>query len=76
MGLENYIFWSEIGSDYLENRMAHPHQEFPGVPPLHPQAHNKGLLRKGLTKYVCYKEVSLCINVLFLRFYFNWGEKH
>ena len=30
MGVENDIFWSEIG---LENWAAHPHQEFPGVPP-------------------------------------------
>ena len=32
-GVENDIFWSEMGQD-LENRAAHPHQEFPGVPPL------------------------------------------
>ena len=31
-GVKNDIFWSDIGSD-LENRAAHPHQEFPGVPP-------------------------------------------
>ena len=31
-GVENYIFWSEIGSG-LENRAAHPHLEFQGVPP-------------------------------------------
>ena len=32
-GVENDIFWSEMGQD-LENRAAHPHQEFPGVTPL------------------------------------------
>ena len=31
-GLENFIVCSEIGSG-LENRAAHPHQEFRGVPP-------------------------------------------
>ena len=30
-GVKNDIFWSEIGD--LENRAAHPHQEFPGVLP-------------------------------------------
>ena len=30
--MENYIFWSESGQD-LENRGAHHHQDFPGVPP-------------------------------------------
>ena len=30
--MENFIVWSEIGSG-LENRVAHPHQEFRGVPP-------------------------------------------
>ena len=33
-GVENDIFWSEIGPcQELENRAAHPHQEFSGVPP-------------------------------------------
>ena len=32
-GVEKDIFWSEMGQD-LENRAAHPHQEFPGVHPL------------------------------------------
>ena len=32
-GVENYIFWSEIKAQDLENRAAHPHQEFSGVPP-------------------------------------------
>ena len=32
MDVENFIVWSEIGSA-LENRAAHPHQEFRGVPP-------------------------------------------
>ena len=32
-GLENNIFWSEIGSAFVENRVTHPHQEFPGLPP-------------------------------------------
>ena len=31
-GVENYIFWSEIGSGFGD-RAAHPHLEFPGVPP-------------------------------------------
>ena len=30
--MENFIVWSEIGSG-LENRVAHPHQKFRGVPP-------------------------------------------
>ena len=29
-GVENDIFWFEIGQD-LKNRMAHPHLEFPAV---------------------------------------------
>ena len=49
-------------------------QEYP--PPSTSPRHNKVLSRKGLSKYVCYKEVSLYIKVLFLRCYFNWGEKH
>ena len=28
-GVNNHIFWSERGQN-LENRVAHPHQEFPG----------------------------------------------
>ena len=31
-GVKNDIIWSEIGPG-LENRAAHPHQGFPGVPP-------------------------------------------
>ena len=30
-GVENDTFWSEIGS--VENRAAHPHQDFPGLIP-------------------------------------------
>ena len=30
MGVENGIFWSEIGSGFGD---AHPHQKFQGVPP-------------------------------------------
>jgi len=32
IGAENDIFWSTKGSGFGEQR-AHPHQEFPGVPP-------------------------------------------
>ena len=32
MGVENYIFGLKSGQD-LKNWAAHPHQEFPGVPP-------------------------------------------
>lgn len=32
-GVEDDIFWSEIGSEFgAENGAAHPHKEFPGVP--------------------------------------------
>ena len=31
-GVENGIFWSEIGSGF-GNRAAHPYQEFRGAPP-------------------------------------------
>ena len=33
MSVKNDIFWPEIGSGMGENQAAHPHQEFPGVPP-------------------------------------------
>ena len=31
-GVENYIFWFEIGTGFGEPA-THPHKEFPGVPP-------------------------------------------
>ena len=38
MGVENYIFWSEIRSGF-EEQGGTPHQEFPGVsPPPTPRA--------------------------------------
>ena len=35
MGVENDIFWSEIGLGF-GGPSPHPHQEFPGVPPRAP----------------------------------------
>ena len=41
MGVENAIFWSEIGQD-LVNQVTHPHQEFPGVSsPVSPRSSRK-----------------------------------
>ena len=37
-GVENDIFGSEIMGQDFENGAAHPHQEFPGVPPPPPRA--------------------------------------
>ena len=37
-GVKNDIFWSEIGD--LENRAAHPHQEFPRSTPTPPSTLN------------------------------------
>ena len=31
--MENDILWSEMVGKDLEDQAAHPHQEFPGVPP-------------------------------------------
>ena len=48
MGVENYIFWSEIRSGF-EEQGGTPHQEFPGVsPPPTPRAcsHEQKLQKK------------------------------
>ena len=43
-GVENYIFWSEIGSGF-EEPGGTPRQKFPGVPPT-PGKNNKTHLHK------------------------------
>ena len=55
MGVGNNIFWSEIGS---ENRVSHPQQEFPGVPP---SSRLGGLLIQGyfLEQHTTYQHIPL-----------------
>ena len=45
MSVKDVIFWSEIGSGFGEPQVAHPHQEFPGIPP--PQGDNHYCLLGG-----------------------------
>ena len=47
MGMENYIFWSKIGSGFGENQVAHFHQEFPGTPLKYLETNNSNTA-KGL----------------------------
>ena len=48
-GVENDIFGLKYGQD-LENRAAHPHQEFPGVPLPPPGGETRLKVRKNMIK--------------------------